>query len=69
MTPSDIRLPCNATAIWDSPSDMGYRCTTCYAMVGSIGQPRSCVDEADKYKMMEILGGKGWDYTKGKSKE
>ena len=69
MTLSSIKLPCGSTAIWDSPSDMGYRCTSCYAMVGSIGQPKSCVDEANLYKMMEVLGAKGWDYATGKVKE
>jgi hypothetical protein len=38
------------------------------AVVGSIGQPQSCKDEVKKYENWELLGGKGWDYNKGKPK-
>lgn len=64
-TTQPIFLPCNALAIFDVPSEMGYRCTTCFAMVGSIGQPQQCKDEADKWKTLKALGGKGWDYERG----
>lgn len=67
--PKIIYSPCGNEAVWDYESDMGYRCTTCFAMIGSIGQPKSCQDEANKYKMLEILGSKGWDYERGKQKE
>ena len=65
MTPKFIYLPCGGTARWDSASDMGYRCMSCFAMVGSIGQSRHCQDVANEYKIAEKLGGKGWDYSLG----
>lgn len=62
-----LYLPCGGVAYFDESSGIGYRCE-CGAVVGSIGQPRSCKEEADKYKNWEQLGGKGWDYNKGKPK-
>jgi hypothetical protein len=38
-------------------------------MVGSIGQPRQCVNEVEKWKALEALGGQGWDYKKGGQKK
>jgi hypothetical protein len=35
---------------------------SCFAMVGSIGQPQHCVDEATKWKNLERMGGQGWDH-------
>lgn len=69
MTPQFIYLPCNSRARWDSESDMGYRCESCFAMVGSIGQPRQCVEESNKYKVFEHLGGGKWNYETGKVDE
>lgn len=57
-----MRLPCGGIARFDEDSGISYRCETCFAVVGSIGQPRSCVEEAKKYEVLEALGGKGWDY-------
>ena len=34
------------------------------AVVGSIGQPKSCKDIAEKYENWAKLGGKDWDYFK-----
>lgn len=65
MTPRYLRLPCGGHAVWDDESDMGYRCMDCYAMLGSIGQPQRCADEAQKWRNIEALGGKGWDYKTG----
>lgn len=62
-------LPCGGRAVFDEASGISYRCEDCGAVVGSIGQLRSCVEEADKYKAWEKLGGKGWDYQKGTVKE
>lgn len=56
-----MRLPCGGTAYWDESSGISYRCE-CGAVVGSIGMPQACKDEADKWKNWEKLGGKGWDY-------
>jgi hypothetical protein len=44
---------------------MGYRCTSCFAMVGSIGQSNWCQEESAKWKTLKALGGKGWDYERG----
>jgi hypothetical protein len=59
---SPIKLPCGGVAYFDQDSGISYRCETCFAVVGSIGQPQSCKEEAKKYELMERLGGKGWDY-------
>jgi len=58
-------LPCGGQAFFDFSSGISYRCETCGAVVGSVGQPRECVEEAKKHQVMKILGGRGWDYTKG----
>lgn len=59
-----MRLPCGGTAFFDEGAGYGYRCWDCMAVVGSIGQPQHCKDEAKKYEVWERLGGKGWDYFK-----
>ena len=59
-----MRLPCGGTAYFDESSGISYRCE-CGAVVGSIGMPQSCKDEADKYRAWEAIGGKGWDYFEG----
>ena len=67
LMPKTIHMPCGSSAVWDRESEMGYRCTTCFAMVGSIGEPRQCRDAADLYRAMKTLGVKGgWDYIKGR---
>lgn len=60
-----IHLPCGSRANFDVESGIGYRCETCFAIVGSIGQPQRCVNESRKYEVLEQLGGKGWDYENG----
>lgn len=57
-------LPCGGVAYFDDGSGYGYRCE-CGSVVGSIGQPARCKDEAQKYENWKTLGGKGWDYDKG----
>ena len=57
-----MRLPCGGTAYFDESSGISYRCEDCGAVVGSIGMPQYCKDQADKWKAWEALGGKGWDY-------
>lgn len=57
-----IRIPCGAIAAFDESSGISYRCEECMAVVGSIGQPRRCREEADKYDLMKALGGQGWNY-------
>ena len=63
-----IFLPCGSEAWWDYESDMGYRCTSCFAMHGSVGQPTQCQEATQKWKNIEVMGGQGWDYTNGKQK-
>lgn len=65
MNPDTMALPCGGTAYFDESSGISYRCDTCFAVVGSVGQPQRCIDEANKYKNWEKLGGKGWDYSRG----
>ena len=57
-----IRLPCGGTAYFDESSGISYRCADCMAVVGSIGQPQQCKDEAAKWDNWKLLGGVGWDY-------
>ncbi len=57
-------LPCGGVAYFDESSGISYRCE-CGAVVGSIGMPKSCKDEADKWKAWEAIGGKAWDYFEG----
>ena len=61
-----IFLPCGSSAYFDESSGISYRCDECGAVVGSVGQPTSCQEEADKWKMLKTLGGRGWDYERGK---
>ena len=58
-----IKLPCGGVAVFDQESGCGHRCTTCFAMIGSVGQPRRCVENANKYSTIAALGGKDWDYS------
>ena len=64
-----IYMPCGSVAEFDYESGISYRCTTCFAVIGSIGQPKVCKDEETKYENWEKIGGKGWDYKKGCVKE
>jgi hypothetical protein len=63
MVPAIRRQPCGGTALFDG--DYSYRCMDCMAVIGSMGQPNSCKQEAKKYENWRELGGKGWDYEKG----
>ncbi len=65
MSNKPLRLPCGGTAYFDDGSGYGYRCWDCMAVVGSIGQPQRCKDEATKYENWTALGGKSWNYEKG----
>ena len=63
-----IRLPCGGVAYFDESSGISHRCEHCGAVVGSIGQPRSCKEEADKWDLYEEQGMWRWDYTEGEPK-
>ena len=62
-----MRLPCGGTAYWDEASGISYRCENCIAVVGSVGMPKSCKDELNKYDIvLPALGSKiTWDYYEG----
>ena len=60
-----MHLPCGGVAEFDESSGISYRCELCGAVVGSIGQPRSCREEADKWKAYEEAGFWKWDYNTG----
>lgn len=54
-----IKTPCGSPAEFDYDSGMGYRCTHCNAMIGSIGMPNDCYEimktNQEKEKIWEIL--------------
>jgi hypothetical protein len=58
-------LPCGGVAYFDQDSGISYRCETCFAVVGSVGQPRSCKEETDKWEAYESAGMWKWDYNTG----
>ena len=61
---SEMYLPCGGIAYFDESSGISYRCE-CGAVVGSVGMPNVCREEAKKYDVLKALGGKGWNYKKG----
>lgn len=63
MVPVKQYQPCGGVALFDG--GWSYRCLDCLAVVGSMGQPSSCKEQAAKYENWQKLGGKGWDYDKG----
>jgi hypothetical protein len=62
-----LYLPCGGEAHFDDGAGYGHRCEMCGAVLGSIGQPRRCREEADKWTAYEKAGMWRWDYTKGES--
>lgn len=66
---TSLRLPCGGIALFDHWSGCSYRCIDCLATVGSVGMPRSCKEEAEKYLNWEKIGGTGWDYKTGAPKK
>ncbi len=63
-----IYLPCGSRAVFDEGSGISYRCEDCMAVVGSIGQPRTCKEEADKWRAYEEAGMWRWDYNTGEKR-
>jgi hypothetical protein len=57
-----MHMPCGSIAQFASEAGYGYRCQDCMAIIGSIGQPRSCKEEQEKYRNWAKLGGKDWEY-------
>lgn len=60
--PRYMSMPCGGLAEFDYGAGHGYRCLDCMAVIGSMGQPKSCVDEQQKYSNWAALGGKDWEY-------
>jgi len=60
-----MHLPCGGVARFDFDSGISYRCQDCGAVVGSVGQPRKCREEADKWAAYEKEGMWRWDYRVG----
>ena len=54
-----IQLACGAEAEFDEGSGCAHRCTTCGAVVGSVGMPRECAEleriAEEKQKIWKIL--------------
>jgi hypothetical protein len=63
-----IQMPCGSTAEFDYDAGYGYYCWSCMSVIGSIAMPKQCNEEIDKYRALEALGGKGWDYKTGRQK-
>ena len=63
--PKNIFLPCGSSAFFDHNSGISYRCEGCGMVVGSVGMPDECKQEAEKWDAWQKLGGSGWDYVNG----
>ena len=66
--PQFMELPCGGKAEFDHGAGYGYRCLHCSAVAGSMGQPKHCQEEQEKYRAWEQLGGKGWEYFPNENK-
>ena len=53
----EIDAPCGEVAEFDYGAGYGYRCTSCNAVLGSIGMPKACAEIAEADKIVEILKG------------
>lgn len=62
--PNHIFLPCGGVAFFDTGSGISYRCDHCGAVIGSIGMPKNCATELQKWDLIEKLGGRGWDFER-----
>ena len=61
-----MKLPCGSNAEFDYAAGHGYRCTTCNAVVGSVGMPDKCKSAVEKYDMLKNLGSHiRWNYETG----
>lgn len=50
--PQTIMTLCDQVAEFDHGAGYGYRCTTCNAVIGSVGMPKQC---ATLYKMQDVV--------------
>lgn len=39
------KMKCGGTPIFDHDSGYSYRCDRCWAVIGSVAQPKECVEE------------------------
>jgi hypothetical protein len=54
-------LPCGGVAYYDEPTHgMNYFCAQCERILYNMPEP--CKREENKWHVIELLGGKGWDY-------
>jgi hypothetical protein len=65
MIYNPLYLPCGAEASFDYSSGISYRCEACGAVVGSVGQPRDCSEEAAKWEAYKSAGLWRWNYDTG----
>ena len=63
-----VYLPCGNSAVFEQEI-VAYRCTKCNAIVNSPEQPTDCTVQMEKWQVLEKLGGKGWDFIKGKQED
>ena len=68
-TYKSMYLPCGGEARFDYESGISYRCTDCFAVVGSVGMPRTCKTEMNKWDAYEKAGMWSWNYAKGEPNE
>lgn len=52
--PRTILLPCGAKASFDKQSGISHRCTSYFAVVGSIGMPTGCRELMDEHDVTEL---------------
>jgi hypothetical protein len=62
---NNLHLPCGGTGYFDESSGYSYRCESCMAVVGSIGQPQRCKDENSLIETEAALSGKNYNYKTG----
>ncbi len=61
-----MKLPCGSDAEFDYAAGHGYRCTSCNAVVGSVGMPSRCKSQINKYDVLKALGSSiRWNYETG----
>ena len=60
IVPDELpRMKCGGTPRFDYDSGYAYRCDACFAVIGSMGQPRSCVEINGGSGTHEENGGRG----------
>jgi hypothetical protein len=55
-------MACGGTPLFDVDSGISYRCDTCWAVIGSVGQSKRCVeinDAAEKQALQQRKNERG----------